>query len=177
MGDRMQLQIPRFGRPVVQHQDGAVPAGKEMLQRKDLPAIAKRVLRQKTQLGQAVQDHARRIGPFDQLKDAAYRFAQFDLAWMEEGLFVIGAEFVFGHHFEDIDPVEGETMRLRDCPQLVLGFGQGDVKPVIAGAAPFQQEPERQGRLARARRSLDKIKPRWGQAAPQDCVKPGCSCQ
>ena len=148
MRDRMQLQVAGFGRAVVQHQHGAVPAREEMLQRQDLAAIAQRVLRQQAQFRQAVQHHAHRVGPVHQIEDAAHRLSQLHLAGMQKRLFVVDAELVLGDHLEDVDAVQRQVMRPRDGPQLGLGLGQGDVEAAVTRLAPLHQELQRQRGLS-----------------------------
>ena len=56
----MQLQVGLVRRQVVEQDDRAIAAREEMLQRQHLPAVAQRALRQQPQLGQAVENDARR---------------------------------------------------------------------------------------------------------------------
>lgn len=56
MRNRMQLEIVALRINIVQHEDRAGTAGKEVLERQYLAAVAQCILCQKPQFGQAVED-------------------------------------------------------------------------------------------------------------------------
>ena len=70
MRDTVQLQITGFRSSVVQDQDGAVPLGEEMLQRENLPTIAKWILGQQPQFRKAVENNSGRICALNLTDDA-----------------------------------------------------------------------------------------------------------
>ena len=83
VGDGMQLQIVHMRGQVVEQQDGALAAGKEVLEGQDLTAIAQGVLRQQAHFRQAVEHHAYRPVLANLLEDHLGGFGELDLGGME----------------------------------------------------------------------------------------------
>jgi hypothetical protein len=79
-------------RPVVEEENGAIPGREIVLQRQDLPAIAQWVLRQETQLRQAVEYEARRIDPLYLCLDPVNGFTELDFPRVQQRNFPIGID-------------------------------------------------------------------------------------
>ena len=70
-------------------------------------------------------------------------------------------------------PLEGPAVRARDAGQLVRGLGQRDVEHRLAAPHAFEQELERERRLAGARDALDQVEAVRREAAAEDVVEAG----
>ena len=73
---------------------------------------------------------------------------------------------------EDVDAVERPAVRAHDGRELLGGLGQRDVEAALAAPRALDQEPQREGRLAGAGRSLEQVDAVAGQAAAEDLVEP-----
>ena len=100
------------------------------------------------------------------------RFAELDLARMEQGLLLILAKPVDRDHFHQLDRIERPTMARGHGGQFDLGFRQGDVQALFALFGTRQQEAEPERRLAGPGRAFDQVDALARQAAGEDVVQP-----
>jgi hypothetical protein len=174
VGDRMELEVVGVRGQIVQHHGGAAAAREEVLQGKNLPAVAERALRQEAQLGEAVEDHARRVERRDALEDQPRRLAELDLGGVEDGELALGVERRLGRdELEEVDAVERPAVPARHQAELLLGLGERDVERGLAPPGALEQELERERRLAGAGATLEEVEPVGVEAAAQDVVEPG----
>ena len=172
VGDAVQLQVVHLGRQIVEQHHGAAPAGEEVLQRQDLPAVAQRVLGQQPHLRERVEDDADRLDLVDAVEDQLRGFAQLHLGRMQERQLAVGIERGFRRdQLEDGYSVQRPAMPRGHDPQLPLAFGQRDVKPLFAPSHAVEQELQGERRLARARPSFDQVQPVGIEAAAEDVIK------
>ena len=86
---------------------------KEVLERKNLAAITQRALRQKAQLGQAVDDDAVRVQRFHLVENEPDRLAELHLGGMKNGQLLARIQRRFRRNkLEDGDAVERPAMPL-----------------------------------------------------------------
>ena len=103
VGDAVELHVA--GSEVRSSSSSTVQlrAGEELLQRQDLAAIAQRVLREQTQLRQAVEHDAVRLEVVDAVDDLPHRLAEFDLGGMQDRLLAVRVEAEFADELVDLD--------------------------------------------------------------------------
>ena len=174
MAQAVQMGVARVGRSghVVDQDDGAVPAGEELLQGQNLTTIAQRILRQQAHFGQAVEHDAGRADPLHFVLDQADGFAQLHFPRVDDGLFATIAEHVIGgFQFEHVEAIERPVMGRGDGAQFLAGFGQGDVQNPLALADALAQKLQRERGLARSRRAFQQIETTGGDAAAQYLVQ------
>ena len=150
VGDAVHGAVGGLGREIIEHDDGGIVLGEIMLERQDLAAIAQRALRQQPDFRQAVDDDALRLQAFDGIEDALDGFAKFEIGRIEQALVLVGIEHAFRRHqFENLDlRSDGPAVRTRAVAQFVLGFGEADIDPGLAGRGAGQQKLQRDRGLA-----------------------------
>src|SRR3569833_4202908 len=102
-----------------------------MLQRKDLPPIAQRALRQQPKHRQTDEDDAKQLHSLDRFENPGDRLAELEVRGIEQALVMIRVEYaVRRHQLEDLDRrVDLPAVRARAVAELLLRFGMRDVDP------------------------------------------------
>ncbi len=133
MGDAVNGTVGAFGREIVQRDDGGFVPREIVLQGQDLTAVAQRALRQKADLGQAVDDDALRPVLFDRFENAFYGFAEFEIRRIQQALMLARVENAFGRHeLADLDVIsDPPTMRCRAVTKFFLCFRQAHIEPAL----------------------------------------------
>ena len=167
VGDAVHRAVVGFAGQVVEHDHGRVMLGEIMFEREDLPPVAQRALRQQPDFRQAVDHHALRPNPLDRFEHARDRFAELEVRRIEQALVLLRIEHaVRRHQLEDFDRrVDLPAVRAGAVAQFVLGLGQRDIDPALAGLGAGEQELQGDGGLAGARAALEQMHPVAGPAA------------
>ena len=174
--DAVQLEVVVVRRQIVEQHHGAPSTGKEILQGKNLPSIAQRVLRKQTHLGKRVEDDAFRIYLPHPVENAFGRLAELHLRRMEQRQLLIGIEARFRRHeLKNVNAGQCPAVPGDDGAQFAFALRQGDVKAGLSLANPFQQKLERQGGLAGAWAPFDQIDAIGVEASAQDIVQPAAA--
>jgi hypothetical protein len=148
----------------------------EMLERQDLPPIAQGALRQEADLGEAVEDDARRLQPFDLGQHHLHGLAELEIGRMHEALLLFRVEAELRRdELEDRNPFEGPAMGRGDGLELAFAFGKRDVKPALSPRDPVHEELQAKRGLARARLALHEVSPIGRVAAVEKVIKAGNS--
>src|ERR1700722_900399 len=106
MSDTVQLQVRSFGRPVIEHQYGALASDKELLQSENLPPISKRTLGEQAQLRQRIKNHAARSVALNGLEHLTGGLAELDFRRRQHGQLLIASKLTFiGNQFDNFDAV------------------------------------------------------------------------
>ncbi len=170
--DALDLQVVGGAGQIVQQQHRAAPAGEELLEGEDLPAVAQRVAGQEAQLRERIERHARRLDPLDVRQDRLRRLAQLDFRRMEHRVLVVRPQALFrGHQLADCDAVQRPAVGGCHLAQLLLGLRQSHVEDRLAEPDALHQELHRQRRLPRAGNAFDQVQPIRGEPSPQDVVE------
>jgi len=104
VSDAVNRAVGALRGQIVEHDDGRVVLREIMLERQNLPAVAKRALRQQANFGQAVDDDALGLEPLDRCKDPLHRLAQLEVGGVEEALMLIRIEHALRRHeLENLD--------------------------------------------------------------------------
>ncbi len=168
MRNALYLQIVIRLRSIVQHEDRAVASGKELLEREDLPPIAKRIAGKQPQLREGVEYDPRRFDRVHFRQDRSRGVAQFHLGRVKDRIGLVGLEISFRRNdFTDLHACEVPAVRRSHRSQLVFGFGERDVEDRFPVPGAFAQELQRERGLAGARHALDEVQPVGDQPAAQ----------
>ena len=99
-------------------------SGEIVLQRKNLPSVADRTLREETNFRQAVKDNPARLRLFEGFEYLCYRLTQFEIGGIEQSLLLIGVQRAFsGGQLKHLDIVSDcPTVRSGPIAQLLFGF-------------------------------------------------------
>src|SRR5205085_1253631 len=88
----------------VEQQHGRTEAPEIMLDRKNLPSITQRVLRQEADLREAVDDDPFGLRPLDRIEYQLDRFTEFEIGRVKQRLLLIPVEErLRGREFKDLD--------------------------------------------------------------------------
>src|SRR5690348_8903908 len=172
--DAVHGAVNGLGGQIIEQHDRRLVAREIMLQREDLAPVAQRALRQKADLGQAVDDDALWLQPLDRGEDALNRLAELEVGGVEEALMLIRVEETFRRYqLHDLDiRAEGPAMRGGAVAQFLLGLGQADIHADLAGFRPRHQKLQGDRRLAGAGAPLEKVQPVAGEPPVHDLVEP-----
>ena len=119
----VELHVRPFGRAIIEQQNSAVPPHKELFQRQDLTPVPQRVLCQQTQLGQGIENHARRLQTLDRIEHFAGRFGQLHLGRVQHREIVFPVELIgVCHQLDHLDAIQRPTMRLARLPSTPPEF-------------------------------------------------------
>src|SRR5579872_919422 len=157
---------------VIQQQYRAALPGELLLQSQELPTIAQRRLREQPKFRQRVEDHTRgpelaRFGE-EQIRDRV----QLHLGGMKDrGLRFGTQERVDRRQLEKRNLLQRPIVRARDLLELGLCLRQGDVEDPLSAPQTFEQELQRQGRLARTGISLNEIEAVARQPAGEHLIE------
>lgn len=95
-----------------------------LLERENLPAIAKRGFRKQAQLGERIKRHPHWLDPFDRFKQEPGRLGQLDLGSVEEGVLRLSRQLLLDRgQLHDLDTVQRPTMRRGHFFHLIARFG------------------------------------------------------
>ena len=141
MDDAVKLQIMAVRRHVVEHQHCRLTPREKVLQRKNLPPIAQRVLRQQAHLGKRVEHNARRIDALDLIAQQPHCLAELDFRGAEHGLPIAVAVLAIGRHeFAHLDAFQRPAVGGGDGTQFVAGLGHADVQHSFTLVTASQNE-------------------------------------
>src|SRR4029079_14135901 len=161
---------------IVEEEDSAFAAGKEVLQSENLPAIPQRALRQEPHFRKTVEYDAGRFDLAHLLEYQLRRLAQLGLHRMKQRELLIGADAGFRwHQLEDVHLIQGPAVASGDEAELRLAFGQGDIETLFAPLDPVQEKVESKRGLAGARPPLHQIQTVGIEAATENIVEAGKS--
>jgi hypothetical protein len=90
-----------------------------------------------------------RLGLRRDVEHGLRHLAQLDLGWVVERV-LFGRESLRTRKLEDMDAVERPALRSGDSPQLNRGLRQRDIETRFAETSSFEEELERERRLASA---------------------------
>lgn len=172
MGDAFELQVLRAGGAVVEEKDGAMPAGEELFELKDLAAVAQGRVGQHAHFGKRIEDDASGIDALDFVEDGLGGAVEFDFGGVEEGGF--GGALQLGYFvakFEKVEAVEGPLVGTRNHFHFLLGFGERDVEAGFADADSFEQELQGESRFADARIALEQVEAVRRKSAAENLVE------
>ena len=177
MRNALYLQVVVRLRSIVEHEDRAVASGKELLEREDLPTIAKRIAGKQPQLREGIEYDPRRLDRVHFGQDRSRGVAQFHLGRVKDRIGLVGLKIAFRwNDFTDLHACEVPAVRRSHRSQLVLGFGERDVEDRFPIPGAFAQKLQRERGLAGARHALDEVQPVGRQPAAQyevETVDPG----
>ena len=109
---------------------------KEILEGKDLAAIAQRALRQQSHLGERVEHNSARIDFLHAIENVLRRLAELHLGGMKQRQLLIGIEARFRRHqLENVDPFKCPAVASRNRAQFALALGQSNVQAALAATA------------------------------------------
>ncbi len=175
-GMKMRVSLPMFGGEVIDENYSGVLAGKVLLQRQHLPPVAKRVLREETQLGKAVEHEALRPDLLNPLHDQVHGGAELNLPWVKDCLLASVPQHLLDRgEFEDVNAIQRPSVGCDHSRQFLVRLRQCDVQRLFASPDPFQQELKAQGRLTRAGCSFQKIDSCRSEASTQYKIQTRCS--
>src|SRR5690348_5424681 len=104
----MKLQVVLMGGQIIEQDDGAPPAGEEVLEGQHLTAIAQRALCEQPHLRQAVEYHPRGVELAHAVENKLGGFAQLQLGRMQDGEFLVRVKSGFRRYeFEHLNLVQG----------------------------------------------------------------------
>ncbi len=172
MRQALEVRVTDLAGAVVEEEHGAAAAGEVLLEREDLPAVAKRALREEADLRQRVEHHARRLHALDLGEQGVHRLAQLHLGGMEERVLVRGLRVLRELHLEDRDPVERPAMRIGDGAKLLFALGERDVEASLLGARGLAEKRDSERGLTDARIALEEIEAARRQPSAEDVVEP-----
>ena len=172
MRDAVQLEIVGLRGPVIEEQHGAPPPDEELLQGQDLPAVAQRVSREQTNLGQGVEHHPHGVGPLHLTEHRARGLAELHLGGMEDGVLVVRVRRFGGRgQLVEGDVVERPAVRLGHRAKLVGAFRERHVQAGLTETGALEQELQRERRLPGPGLSFDEIESILRESAAQDIVQ------
>ena len=171
----LQLRIV-FRAAVIQQQRRAFAAGEILFQGQDLAAIAQGRLRQQPQLGDRIENDARRLHPLHFVEQHFRCLRQLDFRGMEKRVLRRRLELRADRRkLDHIDTVERPAVGIRHFLQLIARFRQRDVEHFLARFGAREKILQRQSRLARARFAFEQIEPVRRQPAAENIIQPADS--
>src|SRR5215210_8684730 len=112
--EAVQVEVVLVRGQVIEQEYGRVVEQEEVLERKDLAAVAQRPLREQPDLGEAVEDHPGGAYPFDLGQDHVHGLAEFEIGGVDEALLLLGIEAQFRRNkLVDLQAVQRSTMSAR----------------------------------------------------------------
>ena len=151
----------------------------ELLKCQELPAIDQWGFQKSRRISdEAIENDVPWLGPLHCRKDGLGGLAQFGLGRVEDrGLRFPGEVSGRLGKVTELDAVERPPVGGRTgVVQVTTRFGEGDIHAGLVGPAPAEGELQGNGRLARARVALDKIKALAEEASHQDVIQAGHPC-
>jgi len=91
MRDTSQIELALGAGTIVEQKYRTVALREEVLERKHLPSVAKRVTGQETDFRQGIKNHATRLYTVHLFKDALGRVLKLNVGWVERGILVLRA--------------------------------------------------------------------------------------
>ena len=161
----LQLQVIDLSCAVVEEQHGDVAASEELLQRQDLLAVTEGALSQQTDLGERVEDDARRFEPVDLRQHGLDGLSQLHFRGIEDGGVFLFQRLLANELLEHIHAGHVPVMGLGHGMQFVACLGQRQVKSALAAAHALEQKLQPQGGLPDPRIPLQQVHVVAGEAA------------
>ena len=122
-----------MGREIVDQNDGALPTGKKILERKDLATIAQGALREQPHLGERVERNSARVRFHHSFENVLGRLVELHLGGMKQRHLLVGVEACFRwHELKDVDAFQRPAVTGRDSAQFALALRQSNVKAALA---------------------------------------------
>ena len=176
MGQTLDVGAGIVCGPIIKEQRGAVSPSEILFEGEDLPAVAQRGLREQPELGKGIEGNSRRSHSVHGLEEQFGRFVQLHFGWMKKGVLPFERKlFIDRGQLHDLHPIQRPAVGVCDFFDFVACFRQADVEDFFTGLRSRQKELQRERRLARAGRSLDKKNSATRQAASEHIVQSGDS--
>ena len=160
VGDAVNGPIGGLGSKIVEHDHRGAVLREIVLERQDLAPVAQRALRQKTNLGQAVDHDALGLQPLNRLEYPLDRFAKLEIGGVKQTLVVVRIKYAFGRDELEYFNVVANVPAVRPCavPEFLLGFGEADIHPDLVGRGACQQELQRDRGLSATGTAFQQMK-------------------
>ena len=157
MRDAVSGLVQHIGSEIIEHEHGRPLAGKVVFECEKLAPITQGALSEQPDLGETIEYDARRLHPLDRSKDELDGFSELEVGRIKQALILVRVEHTFWRlQFKDFD-VRGDGPAVDSIPLSNSCFvsDRAIKNTALVNMRSFQQEPERQSRLAGARASLD----------------------